>query len=183
MKRYRYFGASAVCSLLVLAGLGSPWNARAADNEEPRDAAQAAPPLSLAEAKQQARVMHTVYAATLESMHHHYFHANKAVLPARALEDVFAAVAEDTQSKANWISVNTRAMSVDHEPSTDFEKRAAAEIAAGKSEYAAVEDGYYRRAGAIPLTAGCVSCHAGLGSSSKKPRFAGLVISLPVRAE
>jgi hypothetical protein len=53
--------------------------------------------------------------------------------------------------KAKWIAVNTKAMSIHHEPSSEFEKKVAAAIAAGKGEFALVEDGYYRRAAAIPL--------------------------------
>ena len=75
-------------------------------------------------------------------------------------------------------------MTVDHEPKTAFEKRAAAAIASGKDVYEQVEDGVYRRAGAIPLGTGCVSCHTrSLTTPDKTPRFAGLVISVPVKGE
>lgn len=135
----------------------------------------------VASAKEQALLMHRIYAATLDAMHHHYFHANKSMLPARAMEDVFADVARDTQFTARWISVNTKAMSVDHEPESEFEKKAAAELSKGMTEFAAIENGYYRRAGAIPLTAGCVSCHTRtLTEPPKTARFAGLIISIPV---
>jgi hypothetical protein len=73
-------------------------------------------------------------------------------------------------------------MSVDHEPATDFEKRAAKEIAAGTEQLEVVEDGFYRRAGAIPLGDGCVGCHGGFFKpQSNKPKFAGLVISVPIQ--
>lgn len=61
------------------------------------------------------------------------------MLPARALEDVFDRVDRKSGVKASWIAVNTRAMSVDHEPKTEFEKKAAEEIAKGKLEYSRVE--------------------------------------------
>jgi len=58
---------------------------------------------------------------------------------------------------------------------------AAKAIAAGKGEFEVVEDGYYRRVGAIPLGAGCVNCHTGFFSKSPQTqRFAGLVISVPI---
>lgn len=139
--------------------------------------------LSLEEAKRQAKVMHPVYVATLDAMHHHYFRTNRAVLPARAMEDIFTAVADETQSTAKWISVNTKPMSIDHEPASEFEKQAAIEIAAGKAEYSAVDNGYYRSARPIPLTSGCIGCHIGLGAQVKSPRFAGLVISIPVQTQ
>jgi cytochrome c553 len=72
-------------------------------------------------------------------------------------------------------------MSVNHEPRDEFEKQAAKQIAAGKDEFEQVEAGYYRRAAPIPLAAGCVACHSGFSASAAKtPRFAGLVIRIPV---
>jgi hypothetical protein len=156
--------------------------ADAADDASTTSKSQARP--SVKAAREQALLMHCIYAATLDAMHHHYFHSNKAVLPARAMEDVFAAVARDTQATARWISVNTKAMSIEHEPKSEFEKKAAAELATGKTEFELVEKGNYRRAGAIPLTDGCISCHTGdFTTSAKLRRVAGLVISIPVSAD
>jgi len=138
-------------------------------------------PVSVTAARQQAKLMHNIYASTLDTMHHHFFRRDRAVLPARALEDVFADMEKLSKVKAKWISVNTKAMSVDHEPKSEFEKKAAEAIAAGKEEFERVEDGYYHRAGAIPLGSGCISCHTGFFSKAPNtPRFAGLVISVPV---
>lgn len=137
--------------------------------------------VSVATARQNAKMMHNIYAATLEVMHERYFRNNRAVLPARALEDVFAEIEAQSKVKAKWIAVNTKAMSVNHEAKSEFEKSAAAAIAAGKGEFEVVEDGYYRRAAAIPLGSGCVRCHTGFFSGApKSPRFAALVISVPV---
>ena len=73
-------------------------------------------------------------------------------------------------------------MSINHKPEGAFEEKAATEIAAGKADYERVEDGYYKRAGAIPLGAGCVGCHTKLFQPpGKTPRFAGLVIAIPVK--
>ena len=135
-------------------------------------------------ARDRAKTMHSVYSATLDMLHHRYFRSDKAVLPARAMEDVFAEIKSQSKVEAQWISVNMKAMSIDHEPKTTFEKRAAREIAAGKPEVEVVEDGYYRRAIAIPLTSGCVGCHGGMFKEvTKSPRFAGLVISVPVHRD
>lgn len=139
-------------------------------------------PLSVA--RDRAKLMHQVYTATLDVMHDRYFHADRAVVPARAMEDVLSNIERDTGARANWISVNLKAMSINHDPSTEFEKHAAKEIAAGKDDVEVVEDGYYRRATPIPLHGGCVSCHAGFSQQqSKKPKFAGLVISIPVMSD
>ncbi len=138
----------------------------------------------IAVARDRAKVMHDIYTTTLDVMHDRYFHADRAVIPARAMEDVFSAMADQTGSKANWISVNLKAMSINHEPQTDFEKRAARDIVAGETEIEVIEDGFYRRASAVPMTGGCLSCHAGFfNQPSKVPKFTGLVISIPIVAE
>ena len=41
--------------------------------------------VSLEVARDRAKLLHRVYAATLDAMHHHYFQANRSVLPARAM--------------------------------------------------------------------------------------------------
>jgi hypothetical protein len=138
-------------------------------------------PVSVSRARENAKLMHAIYAATLDVMHERFFRNNRAVLPARALEDVFAEIESQSNVKASWLAVNTKAMSINHEAKSEFEKKAAAAIAAGKGEFELVEDGYYRRAAAIPLGSGCVSCHTGFfGGAPKSPRFAALVISVPV---
>jgi len=137
--------------------------------------------VTVAEARERAKLMHNIYAATLDVMHHHFFRRDRSVLPARAMEDVFAEMDKQSNIKAGWISVNTKAMSIHHEPKNDFEKQAAKAIAAGKGEFELVEDGFFHRASAIPLGSGCVSCHTGFFSKTPQTqRFAGLVISVPI---
>lgn len=140
--------------------------------------------VTAAEARERAKLMHSIYAATLDAMHHHFFRRERAVLPARAMEDVFAEMDKQSNIKAGWISVNTKAMSLHHEPKSEFEKNAAKAIAAGKGEFELIENGFYYRAGAIPLGTGCVACHTGFFSNTPQTeRFAGLVISMPIKKE
>lgn len=137
--------------------------------------------VSVEVARDRAKVMHDIYEATLDVMHHRYFHRERSVVPARAMEDVFSEMKRQSHVDARWISVNLKAMSIDHEPASDFEKKAAREIADGKSELDVIEDGYYRRAGVIHLSSGCVSCHAGLfKEATQSPKYAALVISVPI---
>ena len=136
--------------------------------------------LSLDVARDRAKVTHDIYAATLRMLHDRYFHRDRSVLPARAMEDVFDEMQRQSNVEARWISASLKPMSIDHTPKSDFEKRASKEIAAGKMELEVVEDGYYRRAIAIPLTGGCLSCHEGLFQNSGRKKFAGLVISMPL---
>jgi hypothetical protein len=133
----------------------------------------------VAAAREQAILLHRVYSATLDVMHHRYFRRDGSVLPARAMEDVFEEMVSVTGTYANWISVNTKAMNIDHEPSTDFEKKAAAEISAGKEAYEIAGKAVYRRAAAIPLRSSCVGCHTKMFSTGPtSPRFAALVITI-----
>lgn len=156
----------------------------AAEVEDLETSDQGVPRVSVTVARDRAKLMHGIYLATLHAMHDRYFHADRAIVPARAMEDVFSEVERQTGSKANWISVNLRAMSINHEPRTDFEKQAAKEIAAGEADFEVIEDGFYRRAGAIPMSGGCVSCHGGFANKpSRAEKFTGLVVSIPVVSE
>ncbi|MEZ6055272.1 MAG: DUF3365 domain-containing protein [Planctomycetaceae bacterium] len=138
------------------------------------------PRLSLEAAQIRAELMHDIYTATLDAMHQRYFHGDRAVVPARAMEDVFATVEESRHIQSRWISASLKAMSLNHDPKTEFEKLAARQLAKGEPSYETIEDGYYRRAGSISLHGGCLSCHAGFGSTSTSRKFAGLIISIPV---
>lgn len=138
--------------------------------------------VSVAAARERAKLMHEIYDATLDVMHRHYFRREGSVLPARAMEDVFAEIAAGSSIQARWISVNTKPMSINHEPETDFEKQAAKEISAGKADFELVENGFYQRAGRISLGGGCISCHTNqFASPSTSAKFAGLVIRIPVK--
>lgn len=136
----------------------------------------------VAAARERAKLMHEIYSSTLDRLHHHYFHGNdRAAVPARVMQDVFDEMAEKSKIESRWIAVNTRAMSIDHKAETPFEQKAAAHLSDGKTEFEMVENGYYQRAGVIPLTDGCLGCHTGLSrSASSLPRFAGLVIRIPL---
>lgn len=182
----------AVCTLGILSGvfcvafaLCEEVTGDANDNPAAGDRIPSGKPddyrVPVAVARERAELMHRIYAATLDVMHDRYFHNNRAVVPARAMQDVFAEMERQSKVEAKWISVNTRAMSLDHEPKTEFEKVAAEKLASGTDEYDVVENGYYRRAGAILLGGGCISCHAGFFKAPPaSPRFAGLIISVPV---
>lgn len=136
----------------------------------------------IAAARERAVLMHGIYQSTLDVMHERYFHNDRAVVPARAMEDIFEEMKHQTRVEAKWISASLEPMSLNHKPKTDFEKQAAAAISAGKAAVETVEGDYFRRATAIPLGAGCIACHQGFfRDGSKKPKFAGLVISVPLK--
>ncbi len=135
-------------------------------------------------ARERAKLSHNIYIAALDVMHHHYFRKDRTSVPARVMEDMFDEISRKENIKAKWITVNAKVMSIDHKPEGDFEKQAAKSIAAGKNEYERVEKGLYRRAVGISLmNRGCLGCHMGFGADDKRDRFAGLVITIPVKSE
>jgi hypothetical protein len=175
-------GVLAGAAVVFCAGLALNADPPRTHDKAPAEKPDAPRPISVAEARERAKLMHEIHAATLEALHHHFFRRERAVLPARAMEDVFAEVDRQTKIKTRWIAVNTPAMSVDHKPETEFEKEAAEELARGKPAYDRVVKGVYHRASAIPLGSGCVACHVRLAAPPTKiPRVAGLVISIPVK--
>jgi hypothetical protein len=137
--------------------------------------------VSLPVARDRAKLMHDMSLSTLDVMHHRYFRGDRAVVPARAMEDVFGDMKRRYSIQAGWISASLSAMSLNHEPKSEFEKQAAEKIAKGEEFVETIEDGFYRRAASVRLTAGCISCHAGFfANNSSTPKFAGLIISVPV---
>lgn len=154
----------------------------AAHSEEPvaTDAGGDLKSPKVAAAREQAKLMHSIYAVTLDVIHERYFRNDRSTVPARALEDVFEEIGRQRNIQARWIGVNARTMSLPHEPKDAFERNAAQAIREGKGEFEAVEAGFYRRAEGIPLSAGCLSCHGTFGVEPKTPRFAGLVLRIPL---
>ena len=145
------------------------------------DQTEKIPRVTVDVARDRAKLLHDVYLSTLEVLHDRYFHGDRAMVPARAMEDIFKDLRRDSHTEARWLAVSLRPMSIDHEPKTEFEIRSAREIKSGKRFVEGIEDGFYRRTAAVSMEGGCVSCHEGMfrqGLSSKK--FAGLVISIPV---
>ncbi len=139
-------------------------------------------PVSLAEARRRAELLHEVYEATLQIMHRRYFREDqKTTVPSKALDDVFYRVSLRSKVKARWIAVNARAMSIDHAPKDVFEKQAARRFVAGESSPETVENGLYRRAGRITLFGSCIKCHAPAPMNQNVRRYAGLVISMPIQ--
>lgn len=136
---------------------------------------------SVPQARDRAKLLHKVYAASMEVMHDRYFRNDRDTIPARAMEDVFTEMKRQAKIQSRWIGVNAKVMSVNHEPKDDFEKFAAKELGSGKDSVERIEGNMYRRAEAIHLSSGCLTCHGTFGVEPKTPRVAGLVIGVPVR--
>jgi hypothetical protein len=171
-----------VFTIAISTMLAAYLRADSPDESAADDAKKPAPELTVEEARRQAKLLHSTYEATLHTVHREYFReASRTPVPARVLEDIFDWVDQETQGETRWISVNTEAMSIEHNPKSEFEKQAAKVLATGEEEFEQIESGMYRRAGAITLFASCLRCHeSGLTQLQTKRRVAGLVISLPV---
>ena len=137
--------------------------------------------LTVAEARMQARLLHETYVATLQAMHRRYFRDDaKQPVPSRVMEEVFADISVRFNVKARWFAVNAQVMTLEHEPRDEFEREAGRRFVAGQEEHEQVENGVYRRAGAIALFSSCVKCHAPAPMRPDVARYAGLTISVPV---
>ena len=134
-------------------------------------------------ARDRAQTTQQIHSATLTMLHKRYFHLDRAPLPARAMQDVFDEIENQSEIKAHWIAANLKPMSIDHTPKTDFEKKAAKAIAAGATELEEVTDGKYHRAVAIPIRGGCLSCHESVHQRSTRKKFAALIVSMPLQPQ
>lgn len=136
--------------------------------------------VTVKEARGQARLLHSALHTTLLAVHRQYYREDeKLPIPSSVLDQVFEEMQQTQNIKFRWISVNAEAMNIDHEPKTEFEKRAAEVLSSGKKEYEQVEKGIYRHVGVICLPSQCLKCHMP-NRRSTATRFAGLIISLPV---
>ncbi|WP_010583751.1 c-type heme family protein [Schlesneria paludicola] len=137
---------------------------------------------SKAEARRQAELLHTSFAGTLSAIHHEYYRSDQGMtIPAVTLKSVFRDLERNHKLEFRWLAINAQAMNVDHQPKSDFEKEAAKSIAAGADQFEGVEEGVYRRVGAIALQSECLKCHLP-NRTSNKNRLAGLMISIPIQA-
>lgn len=181
--RNRLWVASALLGLVGLFTLGISRPSLSADEPEKvadGEAAAVPPPSSVKEARARARLLHETLHGTLQYVHREYYRENEGLkIPAVTLKSVFRDVEATHKVKLGWLAVNARAMSVDHEPSDDFQKEAVKAISEGREAFETVEKGIFRYAGAIVLHAECLKCHLP-ARTSNKPRSAAIVISMPL---
>ncbi|MEZ6068362.1 MAG: DUF3365 domain-containing protein [Planctomycetaceae bacterium] len=130
-------------------------------------------------ARARARILHETLHGTLQVMHRDFFREDDGTrIPSRSLADVFSELEKSYEIKLQWLAVDTKAMHIDHEPQTDFEKAAVAAFKADESEYEQVDGDAYRYAGRIRLSAVCLTCHLSRRSNNND-RSAALTITMP----
>lgn len=138
-------------------------------------------PTTAVEARVRARILHETVHGALQVMHRDFFEEEESrVIPSHSLEDVFKELERSQGIKVRWLAVNARAMNVDNEPRTEFEKQAVKALSAGKAEFEQVTDKEYQFTGSIRLASQCLKCHLPMRKSNEA-RVAGLVISMPLK--
>lgn len=166
--------------IAIIVAIAAAEDSAAVSNAQP--AAERLLP-SQAEARVRAELLHDVFHAMLQEIHHSYFREDeKVAIPAVALKSVFGEIARHRKIELCWLAINAQAMNVDHQPKSEFEKEAAKAISAGAKHFERTEGGVYRRVGSIVLTSECLKCHLPLRSSNKN-RLAGLLIAIPVKGD
>ncbi|QDT20182.1 hypothetical protein HG66A1_19670 [Gimesia chilikensis] len=139
-------------------------------------------PTTAVEARVRARILHETVHGALQVIHRDFFEEEESrVIPSHSLEDVFKELKRSQGIKVRWLAVNARAMNVDNEPRTEFEKQAVKVLSAGKDEFEQVTDKEYQFTGSIRLASQCLKCHLPMRKSNEA-RVAGLVISMPLKA-
>lgn len=139
-------------------------------------------PTTAVEARVRARILHETVHGALQVIHRDFFEEEESrVIPSHSLEDVFKELERSQGIKVRWLAVNARAMNVDNEPRTEFEKQAVKVLSAGKAEFEQVTDKEYQFTGSIRLASQCLKCHLPMRKSNEA-RVAGLVISMPLNA-
>ncbi len=134
--------------------------------------------IAIDEARDRARLLHEMVHATLHYVHHEYYREDEGLtIPAETLKRMFREVAERQKVELRWLAVQGEAMNVDHKPRDEFERKAAAAIDEGKEEFEQLDQGVYRRAAPVALTAECIKCHVP-NRKSTEVRFAGLIVRI-----
>ncbi len=153
----------------------------AAPSDRPASPAEGTAPVTLNEARGQARLLHETIHTTLQIVHRQYYREDEGLaLPASTLETVFDELEASRNIKLHWLAVDAQPMSVDHKPRNDFEKNAVAALKAGQESFELAEGAVFRHVGVITLSNQCLKCHLPARRSTKA-RKAALVITLPLK--
>ncbi|WP_240928117.1 c-type heme family protein [Thalassoroseus pseudoceratinae] len=140
-------------------------------------------PSSVQEARGRAQLLHETIHGSLQVMHRDFFREDQGLpIPSHSLEDVFKELARSHQVHLRWLAIDARAMDIDHEPRSDFDKAAVKALKSGKEWFETQTEKSYQYVGAIRLSASCLKCHLP-ARSSNDDRTAGLVIRMSLKQE
>lgn len=140
-------------------------------------------PETVVEARIRARILHETIHGSLQVMHRDLFREDESIaIPSHSLEDVFKELERGHGIKIRWLAVNAKAMNIDNEAETDFEKEAVKILSEGKPEYEELKGNRFSYAGSIRLASQCLKCHLPQRTSNNS-RMAGLVISMSLKSK
>ncbi len=149
--------------------------------EEIQDADHENLPQNIKEARGRARLLHETIHGSLQIMHRDFFREDEGLpIPSHSLEDVFKELARSHKVSLRWLAIDARAMDIDHEPKSDFDKAAVDVLKSGEEFYELQKENSYQYVGAIRLSASCLKCHLP-ARSNNDDRTAGLVIKMPLK--
>lgn len=152
-------------------------------NEDAGQGVHQSLPATADEARVRARILHETIHGSLQVMHRDLFREDESIaIPSHSLEDVFKELERGYGIKVRWLAVNAKAMNIDNEAKTEFEKQAVKVLSEGKPEYEQIKDNRFQYAGSIRLASQCLKCHLPRRTSNKD-RLAGLVISMSLHKD
>jgi hypothetical protein len=177
---------------LILAVLGlvaglNLWGLASEEGQAPAPEGQAAtakPGVSdeVQEARVRSQLLHETIHGSLQVMHRDFFReGDRLRIPSSSLEDVFRELQRSWNVRVTWMSVNAKAMNIDHRPEGEFQELAAKEISAGREMAEKVDGDTYRYAGAISLGNECLKCHLP-DRQNLDTRKAAVLISMPLKS-
>ncbi len=139
------------------------------------------PPSSVHEARARAKILHELIHGMLQVVHRDFFEEeNPLAIPSSSMEDVFVEMSRSFGVEIKWLNAGTDVVNVDHEPADEFERSAADRIREGERFVDAYNADQYQYTGSIRLPSQCLKCHV-KRRNSNHDRFAGLLISMPVK--
>lgn len=127
-----------------------------------------------------AATLHDAMHSALQVTHDRYYREDEGLMiPAAALQEVFADIKSERNITLRWLVVEGQAMNIDHEAQDDFEKSAVKALISGKTFLDDTTPTTYRRAAPITLSNHCLKCHVP-DRRSTRDRKAGLIVSIPI---
>lgn len=173
-------------SLIALGVMSKGWGEEDADLSSTQASTDADDPpanitrVTVEAARRQAEILHTAVHSTLQVVHHRYYREDEGLpIVAATLREVFADLESEENVSLRWLTVEGQVMNTEHRAQNQFDLDAVEALSSGDTAFEQVEDGFYRRAGAITLTNQCLKCHVP-DRTSTEDRTAGLIIAIPV---
>ena len=153
-----------------------PAKSSVTDEDKARD-------VNIVHARRLASILFESVHGSLQVMHRDLFREDESVkIPSRSLEDVFSVLNRKHKVELRWLSVDTQAMNIDHEPSSEFEKEVVRHLRTQESNFESVEGNQFHFAGRIRLSTTCLSCHVPRRSDNDD-RFAGLLMTFDLQSD